>query len=232
MSNLLDPEHQIQRVSSFEELISTPFRGVVNAACWTRQLSGDFSEIVNKLSVDEDMEIITQEQLLDLQLSAQGDLARNILINDLELLTAHDAAPILNLIKCYKRDESFPLLPTDVYSFHVDRSGGAMNTFLCTYAGASSDILPNEQAIQKVLIPEIRDELKKLHDEEEESFDVFLEKYYFDLHYAPLPNARPVSLGVGHLWRLAVDHPDSQVPPCIHRAPIEKDGERRLLVIC
>jgi hypothetical protein len=31
---------------------------------------------------------------------------------------------------------------------------------------------------------------------------------------------------------LAVDHPESQVPPCIHRAPKEKSGQNRLLMIC
>jgi hypothetical protein len=31
---------------------------------------------------------------------------------------------------------------------------------------------------------------------------------------------------------LAVDHPTQQVLPCVHRAPIEIDGEYRLLLIC
>jgi hypothetical protein len=34
------------------------------------------------------------------------------------------------------------------------------DTFLCTYHGTSSDILPNDQATQKILIPEIRKSLK------------------------------------------------------------------------
>ena len=42
----------------------------------------------------------------------------------------------------------------------------------------------------------------------------------------------PVRLGLGHLWRLAVDHPQQKVLPCIHRAPLEKEGEYRLLLIC
>ncbi|RYZ28666.1 MAG: DUF1826 domain-containing protein, partial [Chitinophagaceae bacterium] len=29
-----------------------------------------------------------------------------------------------------------------------------------------------------------------------------------------------------------VDHPKQQVLPCIHRAPIENEGECRLLLIC
>jgi hypothetical protein len=58
------------------------------------------------------------------------------------------------------------------------------------------------------------------------------EEYFFDLHYQPKPNAKPVNLGLGHLWRLAVDHPTQQVLPCVHRAPVEKDGEYRLLLIC
>ena len=223
-------ENQIQCVTNFQDLVSTPFYGKTNALCWSRNLIGNFSEIVNKIELEEDMTIIEIEELRELDLSKQGQLAREILLNDLNALEAHGASPILNLIKSYTRDDSF--FPTDVYSFHVDRSTVPYDTYLCTYHGASSEILPNSQAEQKILIPEIRDELKKLYDGAEEGFDSFLSEYFFDLHYQAKPKARPISLGLGHLWRLAIDHPESQVPPCVHRAPKEKDGEKRLLLIC
>ncbi|MFT5820394.1 MAG: hypothetical protein ACI8ZM_001636 [Crocinitomix sp.] len=232
MIDLSQAENQIRCVTSFQELISTPFRGEINAACWTRKLGGDFSEIVAKIELDENMAIIDQEELRELELSERGNLARDILLNDFEALKMHGASPILNLIKCYERDDSYPFFPTDVYSFHVDRSPVPTDTFLCTYYGASSEILPNSQGEQKVLIPEIRDELKKLYDGPDEGFDSFLTEYFFDLHYQAKPTARPVSLGVGHLWKLAVDHPESQVLPCLHCAPKEKAGENRLLMIC
>jgi hypothetical protein len=84
---------------------------------------------------------------------------------------------------------------------------------------------------KKVLIPEIRAELKKLYVGPEEGFEDFLIENFFDLHYQLLPDAQPVSLGIGHMWRLAIDHPESKVLPCIHRAPKERSGERRLLLI-
>ena len=133
-------------------------------------------------------------------------------------------------IKCYEKDDSF--FPTDVYSFHVDSSPIPTNTFLCTYYGSASEIVLNAQAKQKILIPEIREELKKLHEGPEETFEAFLTEYFFDLHYRAKPKARPISLGLGGLWRLAVDHPESQVSPCLHRAPKEKTGQNRLLIIC
>jgi hypothetical protein len=183
--------HQIDSVTDFQELVSRPFQGEINAFCWTRKLKGDFSEIIKKVELTENMVVLEQEQLYELQLSEQGQIAREIIINDLKLLKAHGASPILNLINYYERDDSFPFFPTDVYSFHVDRSPIPTDTFLCTYYGASSEILPNSEGTQKVLIPEIR-----------------------------------------HLWKLAVDHPASAVLPCLHRAPKEKDGEKRLLLIC
>ena len=132
----------------------------------------------------------------------------------------------------YERDD-FPLFPTDVYSFHVDRSPVPTDTFLCTYYGAASDILPNAQAVQKILVPEIRAELKKLYQGNEDAgFEAFLSEYFFDLHYQAKPKAQPINLGLGNLWRLAVDNPQSKVIPCVHRAPKEKTGERRLLLIC
>ncbi len=222
---------QIYYVENFHELVCTPFRGLMNAVCWRRELRGNFSEIVEKVKLDGNITAIGPDELLELELSEQGQLAREVLLNDLEALTAHGASPVLNVIRCYDRDEANPFFPTDVYSFHADRSPVATDTFLCTYHGEPSEILPNSQGIKKVLIPEIRDELKMQHGADE-GFESFLSEHFFDLHYQALPGARPVSLGQGHLWRLAVDHPGSRVPPCLHRAPQEKSGQNRLLLIC
>jgi hypothetical protein len=232
MIDLSHTENQIHCVTNFEDLVSTPFKGEINAICWTRKLTGDFSEIVKKVALSGNITTIEQEELRELQLSEQGQLAREILLEDLKLLKAHGASPILNVINHYDRDDAYPFFPTDVYSWHVDRSPVPTDTFLCTYYGDPSEILPNSQGEKKVLIPEIRAELKKLYHGADEGFESFLSEHFFDLHYQAKPNARTISLGLGHLWRLAVDHPESQVPPCLHRAPEETPGQNRLLMIC
>ncbi|MCI2230175.1 hypothetical protein MC378_13435 [Polaribacter sp. MSW13] len=232
MIHLSHTENQIQQVTNFNELVSIPFSKKTNAICWTRKLIGDFSEIVKKVALNENMVELKLEELRELQLSEQGQLAREVLLNDFKVLKEHGASPTLNLIQSYERDDIFPFLPTDVYSFHVDRSPIPTDTFLCTYHGESSDILPNSQAIQKVLIPEIRTELKKLYGGTDNGFESFLTEHFFDLHYQAKPEAQPINLGIGHLWKLAIDHPESKVLPCIHRAPKEKIGQHRLLMIC
>ena len=68
---------------------------------------------------------------------------------------------------------------TDVYSYHIDRSPIETDTFLCTYYGAASDILPNSQAQQKISISEIRNKLKALYDGPEAEFGNFLEENFF-----------------------------------------------------
>ncbi|RAJ19969.1 hypothetical protein [Pedobacter cryoconitis] len=232
MIDLSYTENQIHCVTNFQDLVSMPFNGEMNAICWPRELTGDFSEIVKKVELSENITTIEEEELRELQLSEQGQLAREILLNDLKVLEAHGASPILNVINYYDRDDTYPFFPTDVYSFHVDRSPIPTDTFLCTYHGESSEILPNSQGTKKILIPEIRIELEKIYDGAEEDFESFLRENFFDLHYQAKPDARPISLGLGHLWRLAVDHPEIQVPPCLHRAPKEKSGQNRLLLIC
>ena len=223
-------KHQIQRVTNFQDLVSTPFNREINAIGWMRNLIGNFAEIVGKVELNGNITVIDEELLRDLTLSEQGHLAREIILNDLQLLTAHGAAPVLNVVKYYDRDDDYPFFPTDVYSFHVDSSPVPTDTFLCTYYGVPSEILPNSAAIQKILVPEIRDELKKLYGRNNESFESFLMENFFDLHYQAKPNAHPISLGLGHIWRLAIDYPESKIPPCVHRAPKEKT--ERLLLIC
>jgi len=232
MKNPFSNNTQIKTVSSFSELINSHFQGDMNALCWYRNLVGDFEEVVNKLELKENITEVSVENLLALQLSEKGDFARERILTDIQLLTDLGASPCLNLLKSYERDEDLDFISTDVYSYHVDRSPIETDTFLCTYYGPASDILAHDQVEQKILIPEIRDKLKKLYNGPDAEFETFLSEFFFDLHYQPKPNVNPVNLGVGHLWRLAVDHPTQQVPPCVHRAPAEKDGEYRLLLIC
>ena len=232
MKNAFSDHKQISMVSSFSELVGSNFQGDRNAICWYRNLNGDFQEIVKKLQLKENITEISVDDLLALQLSEHGRLAREIIISDIQQLTDLGASPTLNLIQNYERDDELDFISTDVYSFHVDRSPIPTDTFLCTYHGAASEILPNDQVEQKILVPEIREKLKNLHDGPEAEFENFLEEYFFDLHYRAKPESKPVNLGLGHLWRLAVDHPTQQVLPCVHRAPIEIDGEYRLLLIC
>ncbi|MDM1769698.1 DUF1826 domain-containing protein [Acinetobacter sp. 226-4] len=223
---------QISVVSSFTELVDSSFAENINAMCWSRNLMGDFQEIVTKLKLKENITEISTHDLLALQLSENGKLARQIILEDIQQLTDFGASPSLNLLKNYERDEELDFIATDVYSYHVDRSPVATDTFLCTYFGPASDILPNHQVKQKIYIPEIRAKLKALYDGAENGFENFLEEYFFDLHYEAQADALPINLGTGHLWKLAVDHPTQQVLPCVHRAPVENEGEYRLLLIC
>lgn len=232
MNSQFTGNSQIAMVSTFDELVSTKFEGALNAICWQRNLLGDFKEIVSKLHLKENITAVSINDLLTLTLSEQGNMARKIIVNDLKVLADLGALPVLNLLKSYEKDKEFDFISTDVYSYHVDRSPIETDTFLCTYYGASSDIISNDQVEQKILIPEIRQKLQELYDGPEVGFEEFLKEYFFDLHYQAKPNTSPLNLGVGHLWKLAVDHPEQKALPCVHRAPIENEGELRLLLIC
>ena len=78
-----------------------------------------------------------------------------------------------------------------------------------------------------------RAELLRLYGGDDDAgFLEYLTENFYDLHYASLPRAQPFSFGVGNLWRIAIEHPDSRVPPCVHRAPLTLPGQpARLLLI-
>ncbi|MCS6243183.1 MAG: hypothetical protein H2172_04890 [Opitutus sp.] len=218
---------------SFQELVTTPLENGVNALCWQRTLPGNFAEIVEHLVVDEDITCLDAERLNTLPVSDEGRVAIAILLDDQRLLREHGLLPNLDCIVAYPRDEDPTVVPIDVYSFHADSATVQADTYLCTYFGPSSEGLRNEEAQRRVDVPETRAELLKLYGgADDEEFRVFLNENCYDLHYAPAPQAKPFSFGLGNLWRIAVDYPGNPVPPCIHRAPETLPGQPpRLLLI-
>jgi hypothetical protein len=224
---------RIKLVKSFEELITTPFAGDANALCWPRTLRGDFSEVVKLLAVGEGITTLDDARLQSLPVSAAGQVAIDILLEDQRRLRDHGLDPVLDCVNGYPPNEDPGPVRTDVCSFHVDSATVEADTWLCTYHGLSSEGLRNDEALRRVDIPETRAALLKLFGgEDDDSFREFLNENCYDLHYVPVPQARPFSFGVGNLWRIAVDYPGSPVPPCIHRAPDPIPGQPpRLLLI-
>ena len=229
----LSPDYpRIKVVQSFAELIATPFANGVNALCWPRVLPGDFSEIVAQLGTGEEITNLDEARLNALTLSAAGRTARDILLADLQLLHTQGLAPVLNCIHGYPRDDEAATVPTDVFSFHADSAPVEAATWLCTYHGAPSEGLRNEEAQLRVDVSATRAALlKEYGGNDDAGFRDYLRENCYDLHYAPAPAAQPYSFGLGHLWRIAIDWPDSPVPPCVHRAPATVPGQPRLLLI-
>lgn len=224
---------RIKRVKSFHELVTTRFRDGVNALCWERTLRGDFGEVVEHLGVSDGITALDDARLFGLPVSGAGRVAINILLEDQRLLREHGLDPVLNCINGYPRDEHPGPVATDVFSFHADSATIETDTWLCTYHGTPSEGLRNDEAQRRVDVPATRVELLRLfggHDNDD--FREYLKENCYDLHYAPVAQARPFSFGLGNLWRIAVEYPGSPVPPCIHRAPATLPGQPpRLLLI-
>lgn len=224
---------RIKKVRSFEELLSTPFDGNVNALCWKRTLPGDFGEVVANLGAGSGITTIEEDRLKELSLSNEGKLARDILLADQELLRTQELSPVLDCVNGYHHDMEAGAVPTHVQSFHADSATVVADTYLCTYYGLSSEGVFNEEAIRRVDIPETRALLLEQYGGlDDDGFLEYLNDNYYDLHYVPIPEAQPYSFGVGNLWRIAIEYPDCAVPPCIHRAPATLPGQNpRLLLI-
>jgi hypothetical protein len=223
----------IRYVENFPDLIAAPFAQGINAVCWPRSLGGDFREVVSHLGAGEAVVGLDEARLRALPLSEAGRSAVACMLEDLRLLQSHGFAPELNCIYAYPHDQDDAGLPTDVYSFHADRAPLAAETWLCTYHGAPSEGLANDEAQRRVDVPALRAELlRRFGGNDDADFTAYLEETCHDLHYLPRRHAQPYSFGIGNLWRIAVDYPDSPVPPCIHRAPLVGPGDPpRLLLI-
>ena len=230
----MNPEGRpcVRRVGSFAELLATPFADGVNALCWERVLPGDFAEVAGRLSPGEGIELLEDGRLEALTLSPAGRLAASMMLADQRRLREHDLAPALNCVHDCVRDPDAGPVPTDVTSFHVDSAPVEVDTWLCTYHGACSEGLRNEDALLKIEIPGIRSALlKEYGGADDAGFAEFLHEHSYDSHYAPKPGATPYPFGTFALWRIATRWPGSPVPPCIHRAPENHPGSPRLLLI-
>lgn len=225
--------HRVRYVASFAELVATPFAGDVNALCWPRRLAGDFDEIVGALAAGAGITSIDDDDLAALALSPAGAAARDVLLADLALMRGHGLEPSLDCVNGYLTDGGSGPVATDVTSFHADRAPVAADTYLCTYCGATSEGLANESAVRRVDMPDVRARLLDLYGGSDDAgFAAWLAEHSYDLHYAPSPGAEPYTFGLGNLWRIAIAHPGSPVPPCIHRAPPTPPGApSRLLLI-
>jgi hypothetical protein len=225
--------NRIKVVRSFRELATTPFADGVNALCWERSLPGDFLEVVERLAAGEGITTLDDARLESLTVSAAGQAAIEVLLEDQRLLRSLDLDPVLECINGYTRKEEPGPMRTDVCSWHADSATAEADTWLCTYHGPASEGLPNEEALRRVDIPETRAELLRIFGGEDDgAFLEYLNEHYYDLHYVPVPQARPFSFGLGNLWRIATEYPESPVPPCIHRAPDPVPGQPpRLLLI-
>jgi len=224
---------RVKIVHSFQELVTTPFSGLVNALCWPRVLSGDFEEVVRKVSATEDIATLDEDLLRSLPLSAAGKLAVDTLIEDRRALVALGLEPVLECIRRYPTEEEPGIVPIDVYSFHADSATAPADTFLCSYTESSSEGILNEEAIRCTEVPETRARLlAECGGADDESFRQYLTEQCFDLHYEAIKGAHRYSFGLHHFWRIAVDYPGSPVLPCVHRAPDTVPGRPpRLLLI-
>ena len=176
---------------------------------------------------------IDEARLLALPVSPAGRVAIANLLADQRMLREHDLDPALNCVLGYPREEAPGPVATDVFSFHADNATVETYTWLCTYHGPSSEGVRNDEARRRVDVPATRAELlKSFGGEDDKAFRAYLSDHCYDLHYEPIPRARPFAFGQGNLWRIAVAWPGSLVPPCIHRAPETFPGQpARLLLI-
>ncbi len=231
-------------VDTVDELMTRRFDNDKNALCLPRTAAADIlvgcDELARLLADDIDDDEgavdIDVDRLSSLPLSTSGQQAATFVRADLEALARIGRQPTLSCIRRYATDTRGLPIATDVLSFHVDGAPVEVDTFLCTYAGAPSELIDNDDADRLIDDPAIGDALRaafvsrgELGDDD---FDRWVVDGSFDLHYRPRHHARVFSCGRLWLWKLAVRWPGADVLPCIHRAPrTSRNDPPRLLLI-
>jgi hypothetical protein len=220
-------------VDDFADLVRRPLADGVVAVCWSRTLAGDFDEVARLLAPEDGMIVVDEDMLRALPTSAAGRVAADAMIEDVRRLDALGLDPVLNCITSYRSDARGLPIAVDVMSFHADRAPIEVDTWLCTYAGRSSEGLDHDDARRRIDEPATRAALLRAYGgADDDGFAAFVREGSFDLHYAAVDGARPFSFGVGNLWKVAVEWPGCPVPPCLHRAPRTGPGDApRLLLI-
>jgi hypothetical protein len=224
---------RIQRVASFHELVTTPFADGVNALCWPRALPGDFGEVVRLLGANEGIVTLDEARLRALPVGAAGRIAVSILLEDQQRLRDHGLSPSLDCIHAYPRDEEPAVVPIDVHSFHADSATVETDTYLCTYHGAASEGLRNEEARRHVDDPRPSPNCANTWAAIPRPSSSPSCTNWVTTSTTPPP--RRLSRSV-LAWAISGASPWSTravpVPPCIHRAPLPgPDQPPRLLLI-
>lgn len=228
---------RIKEVHSLDELVTTPFRDGVNALYWRRTLEGNYAEVIQALLplMKPGINTLDEALLKTVPVSEEGKIAIEQMMRDQYELSEYGLDAVLDCVvgKAREIEEPPGLFRRDVASFHVDSANAQADTYLCTYIGASSEGIRNEQARRHIDVPATRAALlKEYGGADDESFAEYLNEHFYDLHYAIEPQAQPFYFGIGNLWRIATEYPDCPVPPCIHRAPETLPGDpSRLLLI-
>ena len=155
--------NRVKRVRSLHELVTTPLENGINALCWPRTLPGNFGEVVEALPVGEGIVTVDESTLEGLPLSDTGKVARDILLADQQSLRNYDLQPNLDCVQGSEREEPEGLFHTDVYSWHIDTATVPADTYLCTYVGACSEALRNDEAQRRVDVHGTRAELLRLY---------------------------------------------------------------------
>jgi len=221
-------------VDSAERFFATPLRGERTAVRWRRPLVGDFAELARLAASLDDADRVPLDDatLTTLQRDAAPAVraAIEFVLADLALLRAHGHEPSFELLRRYERDPD-PDLPVDVHSFHVDTANAPVETILCTYFGAPSEVLAREDARRCVDEPVLRARLRQRFGAgDDAAFSAWLAEHAFDLHFRMRAGAAAFAFVRGELCRLVVQHPGAAAPACIHRAPPKDDVPRLLLI--
>jgi hypothetical protein len=231
---------EVAYVDGLDALVAEPLGPGVSAVCWTRALRGDFDGLARALAPNNGSRELELPDLTEARHAFAGATrdAIDVIIADLEALEAIGAAPSLSCITSSRHDGRGLPIAVDVMSFHVDRAPCAVETFLCTYAGACSEGLDGIDAVRLVDDPEIARSLTDLFVarggavDDAAAYADFLAEESFDLHYRARAGAAPWRFGLHALWKLAVSWPGSRAAPAIHRAPATTAHDQpRLLLI-
>ncbi len=226
------------------DMLSRKFGSHANVILHTRELKGDFNEVVavcHKLFAGKNQHLTQKDvtEALTPHLSDAGRQATGIIIEDLKAMTSAGCKDArLRVVYGYEDHNENAPMEDNEHHFHIDGGDMTRGRILAPYTDPASEGLTPEDAIACLSLEKYTELFKQAWKKSapDESLESYIRgmKMIYGGYYEPAAGKEPFAFRAGDIWRQAVmQMKQAGGPPAfVHRGSKPKDASTpRLLSV-